>query len=139
MSILVSARGQQAGHQETIKQALAAWFAFLQDERRRARIMLIDAMGANAKSMGGAHAATRDYVGAIQAFIDLLYPGLAQMGLASGMMAAIVTGACIHSAKEWLWSNFETPMDTVVNHLYIVFEALDAHYRMVQGKLSKAG
>jgi AcrR family transcriptional regulator len=135
MSILVSARGQQTGHQETIKLALTAWFAFLKDDTRRARIMLIDALGANARSMGGAHAATRDYVGSIQAFIDLLYPDLPQMSLSSRLMASIVTGACIHAAKEWLWSDFEAPTDTLVGHLCVVFEALDAHYRLVQGKL----
>jgi hypothetical protein len=50
------------------------------------------------------------------------------------MMAAIVTGACIHAAKDWLWSDFDAPMQTVVAQLSTVFEALDSHYRFAMGK-----
>jgi AcrR family transcriptional regulator len=138
MGILVSSRGQNTSQQDTVKLALTAWFAYLSDDPRRARIMLIDALGANATTMGSAHAATRDYVGSIQAFIDLLYPGLGQLDLSSRMMAAIVTGACIHAAKDWLWSDFDAPMETVVAHLSTVFEALDSHYRFAMGKLDSA-
>jgi AcrR family transcriptional regulator len=132
MSILISSRTRQAPTQDTVKLAMSAWFAFLKEDPRRARIMLIDAMGANANSMSGAQQAARDYVGAIQAFIDLLYPGLADLGMQSRLMGAIVTGACIHAAKEWMWTDFETPMETVVHHMCVVFEALDQHYKLMR-------
>lgn len=129
MTVLVTSRGQHQSALEGGKAALAVWFSFLKEDPRRARIMLIDAMGGNEGSARGAKAAARDYVGAIQAFLDLLYPGLPAQHLSSRIMAAALLGACIHTAKEWTWSGFDAPMETVIGHLSVVFQALDSHYR----------
>lgn len=131
MAVLVSSRGQHQSALEGGKAGLVVWFTFLKEDPRRARIMLIDAMGGNEGSARGAKAAARDYVGAIQAFLDLLYPGLPAQHLSSRLLSAALLGACIHTAKEWIWSDFEAPMDTVVAHLSMVFQALDSHYQWV--------
>ena len=129
MAVFVSSRNQHQPALEGGKKALLVWFTFLKEDPRRARIMLIDAMGGNEGSARGAKAAARDYVGAIQAFLDLLYPGMPAQHLSSRLMAATLVGACIHTAKEWIWSGFEDPMERVVDHLSVVFQALDSHYR----------
>ena len=129
MAVLVSSRGQHQSALEGGKAALVVWFSFLKEDPRRARIMLIDAMGGNEGSARGAKAAARDYVGAIEAFMDLLYPGLPAQQLSSRLLSAALLGACIHTAKEWIWSDFEAPMESVVGHLSMVFQALDSHYR----------
>jgi AcrR family transcriptional regulator len=129
MAVLVSSRGQHQPALEGGKTALIVWFTFLKEDPRRARIMLIDAMGGNEGGAHGAKAAARDYVGAIQAFLDLLYPGLPAQHLSSRLLSAALLGACIHTAKEWIWSGFEAPMETIVAHLAVVFQALDSHYQ----------
>jgi AcrR family transcriptional regulator len=125
MVIFVSARGQQSDPLETAQAALTAWFSYLQEDARRARIMLLDAMGANDQTV---LAATRDYVGAIQTLIELLYSQLTQQSLSPRLLASIVSGACIHAAKEWIRSGFEPPLDTVVRHLMLVIRGLDIQY-----------
>jgi AcrR family transcriptional regulator len=130
MGILVSSRSQQLPALESAQAALRAWFTFLKEDPRRARIMLIDALAVHGGGSGNsALAAARDYVGTIQAFLELLYPGLSAQGLSPRVMAAVLLGACMHAAKDWVWSNFETPMDTMVSHLSMVFQALDSQYR----------
>jgi AcrR family transcriptional regulator len=129
MVVLVSSRSQHQSALEGGKAALVVWLTFLKEDPRRARIMLIDAMGGNEGGARGAKAAARDYVGAIQAFLDLLYPGLPAQHLSSRLMGAALVGACIHTAKEWIWSGFKDPMESVVGHLSVVFQALDSHYQ----------
>jgi hypothetical protein len=129
MAILISSRGKQSAPMATAKEALIAYLAFLKDDPRRARIMLVDAMGINEGSTRGAQAAARDYVGAIQAFLDLLYPRMAEQQLSSRTMAAMLSGACIHVAKEWINSSFEAPLEAIAAHLVVMFEALDGHYQ----------
>lgn len=129
MTVLVASRSQHQPALEGGKTALEVWFTFLKEDPRRARIMLIDAMGGNQGSARGAKAAARDYVGAIQAFLDLLYPSLPAQHLSSRILASALLGACIHTAKEWIWSGFEDPMESVIGHLSMVFQALDSHYQ----------
>jgi AcrR family transcriptional regulator len=131
MLILISSRSTQAPPMETARSALTEWLSFLKQDPRRARIMLIDAMGVNEGIHRSTQNASRDYMGAIQAFLDLLYPRLHEQQLSSRMMAATLSGACIHSAKEWTWSGFEASQDWVASHVMVVFESLDKHYKDV--------
>jgi AcrR family transcriptional regulator len=136
MTILISSRASQSPPMDSARLALTEWLRFLKEDPRRARIMLVDAMGVNEGINRSAQAAARDYVGAIQAFLDLLYPRLDEQHLSSRMMAAMLSGACIHSAKEWIWSGFEAPQEWVAGHVMVVFEALDSHYKRTLADLT---
>jgi len=122
---------------DTARIALSAWFTFLKEDPRRARVMLIDALGVNAGTMADAQHVGRDYVGANQAFIELLYPRINELGLSARMMSAILTGGFIYAAKEWAWADFEPSMEVVIKHLTVVFESLDAYYQKSLNGLSE--
>ena len=129
MSIFVSARAQQSNPMEIAQAAVMAWFTFLKEDPRRAKVMLVDALGVNHQSVKGAMAATRDYVGAIQALVDLLYPDLAKQGLSPRLLAACISGACIMSAREWLSSDFEASIEAITHHLMLVIKGMNMQYQ----------
>jgi AcrR family transcriptional regulator len=129
MSVFVSAQSEPQDPMNTAEKALTTWFLFLKEDPRRARIMLVDAMGVNNQSVEGAQAATRDYVGAIQALVAMLYPNLSSMELSPRLLASCISGACIMCAREWVHSNFEAPIETVINHLMLVIRGLNIQYQ----------
>lgn len=133
MSLFISARNQNLPPMEIAKSALAAWLTYMKEDPRRARIMLIDAIGANDSSVRGAQAATRDYVGTMQTIIELLYPDLPAQGRSPRLLATILTGGCIHAVKDWAWTNFEASEEVVIEHLLMVFRGLDMQYLRPDG------
>jgi hypothetical protein len=60
--------------------------------------------------------------------VEMLFPGVSQMALSPRMLAAMLFGACIHAAREWLRDDMSMPVETVTEHLTTVFRALLEHY-----------
>jgi len=85
-------------------------------------------MSANDRSQRNALAATRDYVATIQTFVEMLFPEVSKMALTPRMLAAMLFGACIHAAREWLRDDMSMPVEVVTEHLTTVFKALLEHY-----------
>jgi AcrR family transcriptional regulator len=113
---------------KTARAAVAGWLSYMKEDPRRARILLIDAMSANDRSQRNALAATRDYVATIQTFVEMLFPEVSKMALTPRMLAAMLFGACIHAAREWLRDDMSMPVEVVTEHLTTVFKALLEHY-----------
>lgn len=108
---------------------LRAWLSFLQDDPRRSRIMLIDAVSVSENGMRGAEVAVNEFAGMLSTFMTMLYPDLQRHGYDMEMMVAGLTGAIIFSAKTWTRSGFKLPLDEVLKHNMLLFRSLDAAYR----------
>jgi AcrR family transcriptional regulator len=128
MGAFVTASAGQSDSMAMAEAAVTAWLNFLKEDVRRARIMLIDAVSVSDSSQRGAQAAVQDYAGIIRAFVEMLYPKFGQIGYDAKLLAAALTGANLQAAKQWMWSDFEQPVEEVARHLTLVFRSLHDFY-----------
>jgi AcrR family transcriptional regulator len=108
---------------------LRAWYTFLQEDPRRAQIMLIDAVAVSDSGMRGAEAAVVEFGAMFKGYMVMLYPKMAQTGYDVETMIAALTGATIYIAKHWIRSGFKMPIDEVLHHNMAIYRSLDMLYR----------
>lgn len=107
---------------------LRAWYKFLQDDPRAARIMLIDAVSVSDNGMRGAEAAINEFAGMYRTFVSMLYPDLPSAGFDMDLVVAGLTGTAIYIAKHWVRSGFKQPLEDVLNHNMAIYKSLDRIY-----------
>jgi AcrR family transcriptional regulator len=108
---------------------LRAWYTFLQEDPRRAQVMLIDAVGVSDSGMRGAEAAIVELGALFKGYMTMLYPKLAETGYDVDTMIAALTGATIYIAKNWIRSGFKMSIDEVLLHNMAIYQSLDLLYR----------
>ncbi len=113
---------------------LRAWYVFMHEDPRRARIMLIDAVSVSDTGMRGAESAVLEFSGMLKTFITMMYPDLANSGFDLNVIAAALSGASIYIAKDWIRSGFKMSVDEVLRHNMALFHSLDAFYRNAVGQ-----
>lgn len=128
MSAFMGAEALQANPMKLAEAAVVAWLAFLKEDVRRARILLIDAVTVNDSSQRHAQAAIQDFAGIIRTFVETLYPAMGKLGYDAASISSILTGACVQAAKSWMWADFQAPVPEVAKHLTLVFGSLHDFY-----------
>ena len=111
--------------------SLRAWYGFLHEDPRRARIMLIDAVSVSDSGMRGAESAINEFKGMLRTFVSLLYPDAARFGLDMDVMIAGLAGATIYTAKTWTQSGFKHSIDEILLHNMLLFRSLDTVYKQM--------
>ncbi len=109
--------------------ALRAWYMFLQDDPRAARIMLIDAVSVSENGMRGAEAAINEIAGMYRTFVSMLYPDLEKSGYDMDLVIAGLTGTAIYIAKHWVRAGFKQTLDQVVQHNLAIYKSMAAAYQ----------
>ncbi len=116
---------------------LRAWYGFLHDDPRRARVMLIDAMAVSDNGMRGAEAAINEYKGMLGTFLRMLYPNVDQVGLELDIVVSGLAGATIYIAKNWVLSGFKQPLDEIIAHNLLIYRSMDhVFHEMAAGRLT---
>ena len=114
--------------------SLRAWYAFLHEDPRRARIMLIDAVSVSENGMRGAEAAINEFKGMLRTFVSMLYPDMAQYGIDLDVIVSGLAGATIYIAKNWTQSGFTYSLDEILAHNMLIFRSLDGVYKQMRAQ-----
>jgi AcrR family transcriptional regulator len=116
---------------------LRAWYGYLHEDPRRARIMLIDAMAVSDNGMRGAEAAINEYKGMLGTFLRMLYPNIDQVGMELDIVVSGLAGATIYIAKNWVLSGFKHSLDEIIAHNLLIYRSMDhVFHEMAAGRLT---
>lgn len=108
--------------------AIRVFLEFIQDDPRRARVMLIDAISISHDVREISEQITREYVDLTRSFIDLLFPDAKSRGVDLDLIATGLLGSNIHIATHWVREGLKTPFDVVLRNCLAIYQALGAYW-----------
>lgn len=114
--------------------SLRAWYVFLNEDPRRARILLIDAVSVSESGMRGAEAAINEFKGMLRTFVSMLYPDFEKIGFDLDIVVSGLAGSTIYTAKAWVQSGFNLPLEDILKHNMLFYRSLDATYRQLKAR-----
>lgn len=99
---------------EVAEAGIGALFRFLQEDRRSARILMVEILGVGQEADRLSRRATLGFGDLMQQFIELLFPDAARRsGLDPALVATGLVGATLHIAMRWTLSGFHDPVEKV--------------------------
>lgn len=109
---------------------LRAFFQFVQDDPRRARIMLIDVLGLRYSHLGEAQDGdgvfqVAPYVSMFGDFFRAMYPHADELDIDVDMVHKTLIGMTVQSAAVWTDKGFDKSIDDIVRHNLFAWEGLD--------------
>lgn len=104
---------------------LRAFYVFLREDPRRAKIMLIDAFSANQQSHEKSKKAVRDYIEMVSELADVLYPTLVKK-LDFEMIAGGLVGMAIQVGIIWARGDYKKPLEDVLGYNLYAWQGLQA-------------
>lgn len=114
--------------------SLRAWYVFLHEDPRRARIMLIDAVSVSESGMRGAEAAINEFKGMLRTFVSMLYPDVARLGIDMDVVISGLAGATIYIAKNWTQSGFKHSLEDILMHNMLIYRSMDGIYKRLEAQ-----
>ena len=116
------------------KGTLHAWYSFLKEDPRKARVMLFESATVSDNGMRSAEATTSEIGGMFRTFITMLYPGLKESTFDMDLMLSALTGAAVYMARTWVRSGFKQPIELVIAHNLALYKSLDLLYQKNEQK-----
>ncbi len=111
--------------------ALRVFLAFIRDDPRRGRIMLVDALGIDSEVARLSGETARDYSGLLKMYLQRMVPDAMKDQINLDLLADGMIGLNILLAARWMQDGFSTPIDTVVRTNVLPYQGLvqllDAH------------
>lgn len=98
-----------------IRQALSAFFEYVKEDPRRARVLLLDAMNFSVNSTGVATTRLAWYASLIEGRLRARYPNLPPH-LDFQLVAGGFLGQVTYVATVWAMQKFDTPVEHLVDH-----------------------
>jgi len=130
MKAILTQGAQNIGQPLSMGEAsLRAWLGFLQEDPRRARVMLIDALGVSESGVRNVESAVSEMKGLLRTFITMLYPSLQRVDFELDLVIAGLTGATIYIAKTWVQTGFPQPLEAIVQHNMLFYRAMDDYHK----------
>jgi hypothetical protein len=120
------------------KVTLHAWYSFLKEDPRKARVMLFESATVSDNGMRSAEATTSEIGGMFRTFITMLYPGLKEATFDMDLMLSALTGAAVYMARTWVRSGFKQPIELVIAHNLALYKSLDLLYQKNEQKEPQA-
>jgi AcrR family transcriptional regulator len=106
-----------------MRRALTAFFEYLQEDPRRARILMLDAMTFGLTSTEVAKSRLDWYSGMIEARLKARYPHLPPH-LNCALVASGFLGQVTYIGSVWTVQKFDTPVEQLVDHLIYTWVGL---------------
>ena len=103
--------------------AIRTYLEFIQEDPRRARVGLIDALNVGEGMNSLANKASQDYAQLVSAFVNQFFPNMAELGLNSSIIADGLVGAITRIATQWVAEKCKTPLDEVLYNSVAIFKA----------------
>lgn len=105
---------------------LRAFFSFVREDPRRARIMLIDAQALRFSKPRNVEIAVDGYISLLSALYRALYPAAADLDVDVEFLANNLLGMTTQSAAAWSRAGFDKSLDSMVEHNLFAWRGLDA-------------
>lgn len=110
---------------------LRAFFGYIQEDPRRARILLIDALSqrfSTATKVEGAFNAFDEtaYVDLLRVLYGVMYPAAADLDLDVELLAKTLVGMTAYSGAAWAHDGFDKSLDDMVKYSLFAWRGLDA-------------
>jgi AcrR family transcriptional regulator len=133
-----------AVHPDEVKVAeegLRAFFEFVREDPRRARIMLIDVLGLRYSKLGQREPdedayAIRPYVRLFGDFVRGLYPGVDKVDVDIEMALTMLIGMTVQSAAAWAQTGFTMSVEGLVRHNMFAWRGFDKWLRDMLAEVS---
>lgn len=104
--------------------ALRVFLAFIRDDPRRGRIMLVDALGIDSEVARLSGETARDYSGLLKMYLQRMVPDAMKDPINLDLLADGMIGLNILLAARWMQDGFSTPIDTVVRTNLLPYQGL---------------
>lgn len=114
--------------------SLRTFLEFIQQDPRRARVALIDALNVGEGMNALANKASQDYAQLVGTFVHQFFPNMAELGLNSTIVADALVGASNRIATQWVAEKCKTPLNEVLHNNLAVFKACIEYARRGAGK-----
>lgn len=136
------ARDQVPPHLPRLAQTEAAvtvWLNFLNEDRRRARILLWDAFILHdmERPTESQTDTDRDFSKRLYVLITTLFPDFPALGVSPENLSAGVMGALIYMTKQWVQSGYAMSHDEAHKHIMLVLKATRALYQELQAEAQR--
>ena len=103
--------------------AIRAFLEFIQEDPRRARVGLIDALNVGEGMNSLANKASQDYAQLVSTFVHQFFPNMAELGLDPIIIADGLVGSSNRIATQWVAEKCKTPLDEVLHNCVSIFKA----------------
>lgn len=123
-AVLEAIGSNAAGQSGLARAGLRAYFKALRDEPRLARILLIDVLSVGAEAGSQSRLATGSFADMLSLIIRELYPNLDRGKLDPQLISNGLVGATVFIAMQWAASDFEAPLERVLDHAVVFFESI---------------
>lgn len=102
---------------------LTAFFEYIKEDRRRAQILLMDAIITGLTNPHNLNARVSNYADLLRSRFKKRYPNLT-VPLDVELVVGGFVGMVIHTATVWAERDFDTPIDTLVDHNIYAWQGL---------------
>ena len=123
----------------TARGALRAFLETLQGEPRLARILLIDVLTVGKDVANQSRLATQSFADLVRDLVHHLYPDIDALGLEPQLIANGLVGSAVYQAMQWAFNGFKQPLETVLDHCVLFYEALVERAATLQAGASVGG
>lgn len=113
--------------------AIRAFLEFIQEDPRRARVGLIDALNVGEGMNSLANKANQDYAQLVGTFVQQFFPNLDELGLNPIIIAEGLVGSSNRIATQWVADKCKTPLDEVLYNCVSIFRACIEYARRGAG------
>lgn len=116
--------------------ALTTFFTFVSEDKRRYRILMMDAMNMDEQMGGQAEHAINGFVELTRSFLEGLYPtGEAELGLDGGYIAQGMIGMAMSLSRRWANEGFKTSLEVVLRNALAFYRGLMAYEKQARSEL----
>lgn len=127
---VIAAVRQPFHHVTAAEAGLRAFFAFVKEDPRRVRILLIDGYGIRFATLGQPEKrdevfARTPYVSLFGGFLKELYPQADALGIDVELAHQMLIGMAVRSAISWMDKGFAMSLDDVIRHNLFAWKGFD--------------
>lgn len=113
-----------ASPEAVTRAGLSAFFATLQQDPRIARVLLIDVLTVNADVAAQSHLVVASFAELVGRVMVERLGDMPPAGLRPDVLAHGLVGATIHIGVQWVFGGLAEPLEEIVEHAVVMFEAV---------------
>ncbi len=121
LTVLASAEPTPLG---MLEPAMRVFLAFIRDDPRRGRVMLVDSLGVNDQVAALSGATARDYSAMLKMHLHHLVPADVAADVSLDLLADGLIGLNVLLAQRWMQDGFVEPIDKVVRTNLLPYQGM---------------
>jgi len=143
-SAVMGALASATAPNDLARAGLQAMLVTYREDPRLARILLVESLAAGGEVGGAQYAVTANFAEMVAGIAKGLFPGMAEKGLDPQLVGNALFGSSLYISMQWAFGGFREPLDQILTHCLLVYEALFAEanrrsFTPAKGRASRAG